>query len=174
MQLLTLESMCFITYVILRLMYTLCTIVLPPYIFKQPEDEQFLEEGYSVEFVIKVKGAELYYQWFKDGEKIFDDDGIFEGTDTPELYIDVVTPDEIGIYAVLVSNDADEELSDKVELLLSEQQIIHSELCEYETRFKFVCINCCILPNKILSAFLKFLKVIHTYEHVTIIYVVIC
>ncbi len=96
------------------------SIVRPPVIVKDPRDELYVIKGSYVEFYVKAKGAELNFQWFKDGEMIFDDDGIYEGTDTDELYIDSVTPEEVGLYAVRVYNDAGEEFSDKAELLLSE------------------------------------------------------
>ncbi len=92
-----------------------------PVIVKQPRDELFVEEGSYVEFYVKAKGAELYFQWYKDREEIFDDDGIFEGTDTPELHIHNVTLAEVGLYAVEVYNDADEVFSDIVSLLTRKQ-----------------------------------------------------
>ncbi len=100
------------------------SLVRRPSIFKQPEDEQFVEEGSSVKFRVKADGRNLIYQWFKDSEMIFDIDGVFSGTDSPVLYIENVTLAEVGRYAVNVSNDAGIDLSDIVTLLTSKELIM--------------------------------------------------
>ncbi|XP_064390869.1 uncharacterized protein LOC135338715 isoform X3 [Halichondria panicea] len=96
-----------------------------PSIFKQPEDEQFVEEGSSVKFRVKADGRNLIYQWFKDSEMIFDIDGVFSGTDSPVLYIENVTLAEVGRYAVNVSNDAGIDLSDIVTLLTTSSYMLN-------------------------------------------------
>ena len=91
----------------------------PPRIFKDPYDEPFVVEGNNVTFYVKVKGVELTFQWLKDSMEIFNDPGVYNGTDTDTLTILNVNLSDVGEYSVRVSNGAGSEVSIPAILLTS-------------------------------------------------------
>ena len=62
---------------------------------------------------------ELSFQWLKDSMEIFDDPGVYNGTDTDTLTILNVTLSDVGKYSVRVFNDAGYEVSAPAILLTS-------------------------------------------------------
>ena len=86
--------------------------VPPPEISVHPVDQiDIVPEGTAI-FSVTATGEPLTYSWSKDGVGIVDTAGKYFGTDTDMLFVlDLVDPNDEGVYHVTVTNIANSAAS---------------------------------------------------------------
>ena len=92
-------------------------LIEKPLITEQPSDKYF-KLGKKVNFDVSVTGyGNLQYQWFKDGKPI--KSSHYDGYNTPNLSINQMEVNDLGIYSIKVSNELGKTLSKIASLKLS-------------------------------------------------------